>query len=338
MKKIRLQPSGKEVDCPENETVLSVLEKSGYALPNNCRAGACGECKIKVLDGEFDQGFILDMALPAADREAGYGLMCMAKIKSDVLEIEYATEDAKPKLFPPTENTPFIVTEKWQATPSITKLHLRPLGKEMRFWPGQYIQLCDNEEKLEKRCYSIANIPNSDGEIILHITKLKDGAVSSWVHDSLKIGDQVKVSGPYGTFIGDPSADTPVLCLAAGSGLAPITSLASAALLRGGFKKPATVLYSGKTEKDVYEKGLFTFLKSKFRNFDYKYTLTGEDNPNGLSGRIPKILPELYPDLSGHSIYIAGSPEFVDDCKAKVLELGAKEELIHTEGYFSQKK
>jgi CDP-4-dehydro-6-deoxyglucose reductase len=55
---IRLQPSGHEVICDSGDTVLSALEKAGYIMPNNCRAGACGECKTKVLDGAFDQGMV----------------------------------------------------------------------------------------------------------------------------------------------------------------------------------------------------------------------------------------------------------------------------------------
>ena len=63
MKHIRLHPSGHIVECQEGSAVLEALEAAGYALPNNCRAGACGECKVKVLSGTFDQGFVLDMAL-----------------------------------------------------------------------------------------------------------------------------------------------------------------------------------------------------------------------------------------------------------------------------------
>ena len=63
MARIVMQPSGKAVDCSTGDTVLAALEKAGYALPNNCRAGACGECKVKVLSGQFDQGMVLDMAL-----------------------------------------------------------------------------------------------------------------------------------------------------------------------------------------------------------------------------------------------------------------------------------
>ena len=336
MKKIVLQPSGKEIEVEDGQTVLSALEKSGYALPNNCRAGACGECKAKVCSGEIDQGFVLDMALPQSERAEGYGLMCMAKVKSDVIEIEYGTEDALPKLFPPKENLRYVVTEKTIVTPAIARFRLRSLGENMRFWPGQYVTVGDPRADIPNRCYSIANIPNQESELLLYVTKVDGGKTSSWLHNDVQPGEMIKVNGPYGTFIGDPSAETPVLCLAAGSGLAPIQSLATAAMLRGGFKYPATVFFSAKTKEDLVEFGHFSYLKTKFRNFDYKYTLTREENEGGLTGRIPELLPELYPDLSKHSIYIAGSQEFVDACVDKVKSLGAQEDLIHVEGFISQ--
>lgn len=333
---IKLHPSGKEVSCEDGETVLSALEKNGYALPNNCRAGACGECKIKVKSGEYDQGFVLHMALSEQEKQEGYGLMCMAKVTSEVLEIEWATENAGPKLFPPNENMPYIITEKSMATPQIVKLRIRPLGNSMRFWPGQYVTLGDESKGIPKRCYSIANIFNSEGEVLLYITKVSEGKTSQWIHDDLNTGDPIKVSGPYGTFVGDPSLETPVLCLAAGSGLAPIESLASAALLRGGFRQPATILFSARTKQDLFDLGMFSFLESKFRNFEFKYTLTREENNDGPSGRIPDILPELYSDLSKFSVYIAGSPEFVESCKKVVKKLGTIEGRIFSEGFFGQ--
>lgn len=334
---LKLHPSGKEIPVEDGQTVLSALEKAGLMLPNNCRAGACGECKVKVRSGSFDQGLVLDMALSPAEREEGYGLMCMAKLTGENLEIEFSDEKGGVKLFPPKENMRFILVEKSMSTHNIVKLRLRPLGREpMRFWPGQYITINDIDGKRPKRHYSIGNIPNSDNEVVLYITKVDEGRTSGWVHEELEVGESVVVDGPYGTFIGDPGADTPVLCLASGSGLAPITSLASAALLRGGYRKPATILFSARTQNDLFEMGLFKYLQSRFRNFKYRYTLTGEENPDGLTGRIPELLPELYPDLSDYSIYIAGNPDFVKDCEAKVKELGAKDDLIHTEGFFNQ--
>ena len=134
--------------------------------------GACGECKAKVCSGEIDQGFVLDMALPQEERERGLALMCMARPKSDVIEIEYGTDSALPQLFPPQENLPYIVTDKRQVTPKIIKLRMRSLGEPMRFWPGQYIQMGNPAAGVPSRAYSIANIPNQEGELILFVTKL----------------------------------------------------------------------------------------------------------------------------------------------------------------------
>lgn len=332
---IKLHPSGRQIESRPGETVLESLERAGYALPNNCRAGACGECKVKVLSGHFDQGVVLDMALSAEERKQGFGLMCMAKPLSPELVIEWGTADAKPKLFPPRENQHYTVIDRVPRTPRITEFRLRPLGQPMRYWPGQYVTLSDVEGKVPARCYSIANAPRPDGEIALQITRIEGGVTSVWIHDHLQIGDIVRINGPYGTFIGDLSLDTPVLCLAAGSGLAPIRALTEAALRRG-YRKPVTLLFSGKTKEDIYDLGLMRYWETKHRNFTFKATLTQERDPQWLHGRIPQILPDLFPTLTGYNVFIAGSPAFVADCSAAVKTLGAKESMIHTEGYFGQ--
>lgn len=337
MSRIKLHPSGHEIVCQHGDTVLTAVERAGYALPNNCRAGACGECKVKVLQGEFDQGMVLDMALSPDERAQGYGLMCMAKPLSDELVIEWGTEDAKPKLFPPRENMLHVVTDKIQRTPRIVEFRLRPLGNPVRYWPGQYVMLGDANAGAPARCYSIAAAPRPDGEIVLHITRDENGATSRWLHDKVQVGDMVKLSGAYGTFIGDPSVETPVLCLAAGSGLAPILSLTEAALRRG-FRQPVKLMFSARTAEDVYDQGLMTFLQAKNRRFKFMPTLTREKDDGMLHGRIPDILPTQFADLSGYSVFIAGTPEFVESCKEAAKRLGAKDELIHVEGYFQQQQ
>ena len=335
MQKIVLHPSGREVECASGDTVLAALEKKGHALPNNCRAGACGECKVKVISGQFDQGMVLDMALSQEERKQGYGLMCMAKPLTEELVIEWGTEDARPKLFPPKENQRYTITEITQCTPKIKQLKLRPIGQAMRYWPGQYVTLGDNPNTAPERCYSIANAPRQDGEILLQITQVTDGKTSNWVHGSLKTGDMVKINGPYGTFIGDLATDTPVLCIAAGSGLAPLLSLTEAALRRD-FRKPVTLIFSARTEADLYEKGLMSYWEAKHRNFNYKPTLTHESNSDYLNGLVPDVLPQAFKDLSQHSVFIAGSPSFVEACIVAVKKLGGQESKIFTEGYFDQ--
>lgn len=337
MARIVMQPSGAAVACSQGDTVLTALEKAGYALPNNCRAGACGECKVKVLSGQFDQGMVLDMALSQDERRQGYGLMCMAKPISDELVIEWGTEDARPKLFPPRELALFVVVDKRPVAQRVVELRLRPVGQPIRYWPGQYVTLGDARGGIAPRAYSIANAPRPDGELVLQVARADGGTTSAWVHDTLDIGAQVKVSGAYGTFIGDPSVDTPVLCLAAGTGLAPILALTEAALRRG-YRRPVNLVFSARTRDDVYAAGLMAWWRAKHRNFDYRITLTREQAEGYQHGRIDAILPKLFPDLSKHSVFAAGSPEFVESCKAAARALGARDELIHTEGFFAQQQ
>ncbi len=337
MARIILQPSGKSVECGWGDTVLTALEKAGYALPNNCRAGACGECKVKVVSGQFDQGVVLDMALSPDERRQGYGLMCMAKPISDELTIEWGTADAQPKLFPPREGALFVVVDKRALTPRVVELRLRPVGQPLRYWPGQYVTLGDARDGAPPRAYSIANAPRPDGEIALQVARAEGGATSAWIHDRLRTGSAVKLSGAYGTFIGDPSVSTPVLCLAAGTGLAPILALTEAALRRG-YRAPVALLISARTETDVYGGGLLEWWRTRHRNFDHRITLTREQRDGYLHGRVDQVLPALYPDLSRHSVFAAGSPEFVDACRTSALALGADSGRMHIERYFAQQQ
>ena len=64
-------------------------------------------------------------------------------------------------------------------------------------------------------------------------------------------------------------------------------------------------------------------------------TLTRESG-EPPTGRIPDILPEMFPDSSAYSVFIAGSPGFVDARADAARELGAKEHLLHTEDYHVQ--
>lgn len=333
---IVLYPSGRKIVCALGETVLGALEAAGYTLPNNCRAGDCGECKVRVRSGDFDQGVVLDMALSPEERLEGYGLMCMAKPISEELEIEWGDDDdARPKLFPPCRNALFVVVGKHFCAAGVAELRLRPVGSPIRYWPGQYVTLGDELNGVPYRAYSMANVPRPDGEIVLQVARADDGGTSAWVHDVLAVGNQVKVNGAYGSFVGDPTVDAPLLCLAAGTGVAPVLALAEAALQRG-FRRPVSFLLSARRADEVYAHGMLSWWHARHRNFNYQVTLTREARPGYLHGRVDAVLPELMPDLSDHSVFVAGSPAFVDACLRTVRKLGAQEALIHSEGFFPQ--
>ncbi len=85
----------------------------------------------------------------------------MATPISPIVEIEFGTEDARPTLFPPRTGMAFVVTDRIERTPSIIELRVRPRGKPLRYWPGQYVQLGSAEPGAPQRCYSIANAPTT---------------------------------------------------------------------------------------------------------------------------------------------------------------------------------
>ncbi len=79
-----------------------------------------------------------------------------------------------------------------------------------------------------------------------------------------------------------------MLCLAAGTGLAPILALTEAALRRG-FRKPVTLLFSARSEANVYSQGLLAWWRTKHRAFDYKIALTRETRDGDLTGRVDAV-------------------------------------------------
>jgi CDP-4-dehydro-6-deoxyglucose reductase, E3 len=194
------------------------------------------------------------------------------------------------------------------------------------------VLLEDDRHEVPPRSFSIANAPRSDGLISLLVTRVRDGETSLWVHDRLRVGQTVGLSGPYGTFVDDPTLSSPALFLAAGSGLAPIRALIEAALTSGD-RRELTLIFSARTEADVIDRERFERWEAQHERFRFIRTLTrGAGRPP--RGRIPALLARLYAELSDRDVFIAGAPGFVLACAAAADALGARRERVHTEVFF----
>jgi CDP-4-dehydro-6-deoxyglucose reductase, E3 len=217
-------------------------------------------------------------------------------------------------------------------TPTIVELRLRPPNGVLEYLPGEYVLLEDRDRVVSPRSFSIANAPRSDGVISLLVTRVPDGDTSTWVHERLRVGELVSISGPYGTFVDDPTSTRPALFLAAGSGLAPIRALIEGALSSAA-RRSLTLIFSARTEADVIDGARFERLQAQQPRFRFLRTLTRGAGPPPR-GRIPALLPTLYADLSDHDLFIAGAPGFVLACAAAADGLGARRERVHTEVFF----
>lgn len=232
------------------------------------------------------------------------------------------------------EDAEFTVAAKRQRTPVIAELLLRPDGEPLRYQPGQYVLLGDPDAELVVRSYSIANAPRRDGLISLLVTRVPGGQVSAWAHDVLRPGDRVLLSGPYGSFTAAPGEPGPVLYLAGGSGLAPVRALAQAAL-RDRTRPPVVLFFSARTQQDLIDDERFRSWQDRHPQFRYLRTLTRADGPPP-TGRIPVILGDWFPGLSGWRVYIAGAPGFVTACAAAARACGARPSRVYTEEFFTE--
>jgi CDP-4-dehydro-6-deoxyglucose reductase, E3 len=230
------------------------------------------------------------------------------------------------------DEVPYQVTGIERRTPAIVELWLRPLVKPLEYLPGEYVLLEDRDREVPPRSYSIANAPRPDRLISLLITQVEGGQTSGWVHNCLRTGDEVTITGPYGTFVADPASTAPCLHLAAGSGLAPIRALVEAAL-EAAPRRSLSLIFSARTEADVLDRDRFLGWQARNPHFRFVTTLTRGTGAD-LRGRIPDVLPDLCPDLAGHEVFVAGAPGFVLACASAAEALGAARERVHTEPFF----
>jgi CDP-4-dehydro-6-deoxyglucose reductase len=237
---------------------------------------------------------------------------------------------------PTSFEEPYQVVRVERRTPAIVELRLRPLDRILRYLPGEYVLLEDDRHELPPRSYSVANAPRPDGTISLLVTRVAGGETSRWVHERLRAGERVRISGPYGTFVDHPRSTGPGLYLAAGSGLAPIRALLEAEL-RLGARSRVTLIFSARTEADVIDRERFERWQAEHERFQFIRTLTGGEGPPPR-GRIPALLPRLYWELSDQDVFIAGAPGFVLACAAAVDALGARRERVLTEVFFADRR
>lgn len=88
---MRIMETGAELNVLPSETLLTALERHGYRPEFSCRAGSCGACKLRVLDGQVDP---VGEALTPGEREAGYVLSCIAR---PIGEVTLASGGQPPK-------------------------------------------------------------------------------------------------------------------------------------------------------------------------------------------------------------------------------------------------
>ncbi len=226
----------------------------------------------------------------------------------------------------------YSVTARVPQTPVIVELLLHPLSARIDYQPGQYLLVGDVGGVRPVRSYSAANAPRPDGAVTLLVTRVPDGEPSTWLHQ-LQPGDQVLLSGPYGTFVDDLDEPGPRAYLAGGSGLAPIRALIEAALAEKT-QPSMTLVFSARTVADLIDDTRLRRWDNEHPQFRYLRTLTRAAGPPPV-GHVPDVLPKLLPVLDRHRVYIAGGSGFVAACDHAARGHGAVAGRVFTEEFFT---
>jgi Na+-transporting NADH:ubiquinone oxidoreductase subunit F len=352
---------------PTGDKLLSALAGQGIYLPSACGGGGtCGECKVKVLEGG---GAILATEKSVINRglqKEGYRLACQLPVKDDLaLEIPPEIFDIK--------KWECTVRSNDNVATFIKELILElPEGEDVNFRAGGYIQIEApphtvfykdfeiNEEyrgdwdkfnmwryvsKVDEeivRAYSMANYPEEKGIIMLNVRvaspppsapNVPPGQMSSYIF-SLKPGDKVTISGPYGEFFAHET-DNEMVFVGGGAGMAPMRSHIFDQLKRLDSTRKISFWYGARSLREAFYVEEFDELASAHDNFTWHLALSEplpEDNWDGLTGFIHQVLFDEY--LSSHpapedcEYYMCGPPVMNSSVQIMLEDLGVEPENI----------
>jgi propane monooxygenase reductase subunit len=319
--RVHFEPVDLEMEVDEEETVLDAAFRQGVALMHGCREGQCSACKSFLLDGDVQMARYSTFALADYESEEGYVLLCKTHVYSDV-EIELINYDEDElRNAVPIQTVRTSIASITPITGDIVSLKLKLTeGKRFVHKAGQYAEIRLPSSDV-KRSFSMATTPTStdeNGEIEFIIKKYPGGHFSGLLDSTLKAGDEIDLTGPYGSCTLRASSDRRIVCIAGGAGMAPILSLLRR-LAESGTERPVVFYYGARTAEDLFYLSEIIALGLKISDFRFVPALShvqsaewGTLGVTGDFGLITDVVDRQEPDLTDSDCYLCGPPPMVD--------------------------
>ncbi|MEL4896261.1 FAD-binding oxidoreductase [Crocosphaera sp. Alani8] len=217
--------------------------------------------------------------------------------------------------------------------------------------PGQFITLNLNiNDKKIKRSYSISSTPSRPHTLEITVKRVPaptdfpdapPGLVSNWLHDNLKVGDEITVTGPSGKFTCVDNNATKLLFISAGSGITPMMSMSRWALDTVA-NRDITFVHSARSPRDIIYRQELETLAANHSNFHLALTMTRQTTGDpwwGFQGRLNEVLlPAICPDFKERVIYVCGPDSFMKGVKKLVEGLGFPMENYNQESFGGSNK
>ncbi|MCG2635305.1 MAG: NO-inducible flavohemoprotein [Gammaproteobacteria bacterium] len=226
----------------------------------------------------------------------------------------------------------FVLARREKESEVITSFYFEPAdgGPVADFKPGQYIGITLNIDGQEvRRNYSLSNSPG-ESYYRLSIKRENDGQVSAFLHDTLNLGDKIKLTAPAGDFVLEQSA-RPLMLLTGGVGITPAISMLKPALQSG---RPVQFFHCATNGGHHAFKQQVDDLASEYDNLSvtYCYSAPSASDNSHLTGFIDQAMIEpLVQDPADLEFYFLGPKPFMESCHRIAKGLGIPEERVRFE-------
>lgn len=328
---VTITTAGKRVTVENGDTLLDAAMAAGIDYPHSCRAGRCGACKSRLVEGEVELLPHTRFSLSDEERDAGLILACRALPRRDCTVAWLLDDDARAAH--PVRKVEGTVVALDDLTHDIKRIRLRLAdGERLAFTAGQYAQVtfpgCPTRE------YSMANRPD-EPILEFHVRHVPGGTTSTHVASRLTVGDRVAVEGPFGSSYLREKHAGPIVAVAGGSGLAPVKSIVETALA-AGMRQPIRLYIGVRDERDVYLESHLQQLAARHTNLKIHVVLSEPTGPTGRStGLVTETMAANESELSDCRAYLAGPPPMVEAASELLLAHGVQADRIHADAFYT---
>jgi len=222
-----------------------------------------------------------------------------------------------------SERPPFwhaqVVSHARRARGDVAVFTCRPL-MPYPFRAGQYVSLECPQQPRMWRTYSIANAPQSSATLEFHVRAVGAGWVSSALVRRLQIGDLIRLGSPMGSMTLDRHSTRDIVCVAGGTGLAPIKSLVEE-LTRYNRTRWVHVFLGARDRDDFYDLPALTHLAARYPWLSVVTACSDDLTYPGERGEICDVV-ERYGPWADHDFFVSGSPAMVKATLGTLVRIG----------------
>ena len=324
---ILVQPFNRTIRVAPGVNLLEALRAAQVPMSYSCLSGRCGICRCRVLDGEvLDGGREHQRPLDGMD---GTLLACQTYI-TEPCTIEVPTPEEAVVHRARVAKATVVGIEPLAA--DIRRLLLKP-AKPIAFSPGQYAQIAFTSA--HARPYSMAGLPG-DELLEFHVQVMPKGRVSGYIAGQLKVGDAVKVSGPLGSAYLRQQHSGPILCVAGGTGLAPVLSVVRGAVA-AGMRNPIHLYFGLRSPRELYGIAWLEHLRRVHPALQVHVVVaSGADTATQRRGLVSQAIAQDHASLRGWHAYLRGSPPMVETTTLMALGKGMEAACIHVDAFYMQ--